>query len=93
MHPAPAASALNGGLFTVVRVVAYGTRVGGRARVRALARHEKKKFPDGSGEEVREENSRKEDKEKGKRGEKSADFTGAVLSSQQERAPHEKGEK
>ena len=67
--------------------MAYGTRVGRGARVRTLARQEQKELPDGKGEEVEEEKGEKEEKEKG------ADFTGAVLSSQQERAPHEKGER
>ena len=66
--------------------MAYGTRVGRGARVRTLARQEQKELPDGN-EEVEEGKGEKEEKEKG------ADFTGAVLSSQQERAPHEKGER
>ena len=81
MHPSLARSAFDGSLLTVVREAADGTGVGGGARVRTLARQEQKELPDGNGEEVEEEKE-----------EKGADFTGAVLSSQQERAPHEKGE-
>ena len=84
MHPSLARSALDRGLFAVVREVADGTGVGGGARVRTLARQEQKELPHGDGEEVE-----KEDRE---REEKGADFTGAVLSSQQKRAPHEKRE-
>ena len=52
-----------------------------------MARQEQKELSDG-GKEIKEE----ERKEEGERKEeKGADFTGAVLSSQQERAPHEKG--
>ena len=83
VHPTLARSALDRGLFAVVREVADGTGVGGGARVRTLARQEQKELPHGDGEEVE-----KEDRE---REEKGADFTGAVLSSQQKRAPHEKG--
>ena len=79
MHPSLARSAFDGSLLTVVREAADGTGVGGGARVRTLARQEQKELPNGNGEEVEEE--------------KGADFTGAVLSSQQERAPHEKGER
>ena len=54
--------------------MADGTGVGRGARVRALARQEQKKLPDGEGEERKEEERRK--KEEG------ADFSGAVLTSQ-----------
>ena len=54
-----------------------------------MARQEQKELSDG-GKEIEEE----ERKEEGvRKEEKGADFTGAVLSSQQERAPHEKGER
>ena len=52
------------------------TGVGSRTRVRTLARQEQKKLTDGEGRERKEEEGRKK--------EESADFSGAVFTSQPE---------